>query len=77
MLRMGQLTVEINGAPFGGSPFPVFFSPPDEKAAAEAAFTDAKGAVVDPATLSAVSDVPLPVISALVSLPRSHHLHNE
>ena len=42
-----------------------FFSPPDERAT-EAAFTDALGAYIDPSTISAAAEVPMPVISVLV-----------
>ena len=65
------MTVEINGSAFGGSPFPVFFSPPDENAIAEfkaqaAALVDAAGNRVDSATSDAAKDLPMPTISQLV-----------
>ena len=69
-LRMGQLTVDINGSAIGGSPFPVFFSPPEERPAGDSnVLRDAAGQAVDATTVSSANaNMPMPVISILVRL---------
>ncbi len=47
-----QLVVEINGAPTGGSPYPVFFSPPESECDAAAALAEGNDATASAATNS-------------------------
>lgn len=63
-----QLIVDINGAPCGGSPFPLYFSPYDENAEPDIDFVTGKPQAQEDAETAASKEPALVVPSAVCNM---------